>query len=667
MTIPANRPWLGLLALLALTAVAGAPDSRPQRHSGDQFFARIERDYAIFFLERNPVVGTYLGGSAVDPVLAEVDTRLRDHSAEVIAREDAGLLELRRRFRAVRPESLSASRRIDREVALAQIEFLLRQHGQRRYQERAIDTYMDEPFRGIDWQLQVLTDLGGGAYGTAAEWRRVIRRLHAIPRYLATARHQLTAGIERGNTADWRVIEAYGVEAAAANATWFARDLPALAAERLKIPEREALLAELRDAAAAAGTAYGSFRGFVLTAFHEPASAGSSPSLKPQYRVDRYAAGSEEYDWAIRNNLRLETSSARLYEESWPVVEATRTEMVALAGEIAASRGWPLAADGPATVRSVFGQLLESAPADDEALFRGYRETGERLLDYARRSGLFDVPADYRLAVIPTPEPLKASVEGAAYYPAPPLSGLGVGHFYLTATGGDRGQLRANNFSAMADLAAHEGFPGHDWHYKIMTEHRASIALIRWLVPGAVEDSSSMWQDSMAAEGWALYSEALLAEPQPGFPAGFYSPEERLYQLQGKLYRDLRVRLDTGLHTGRIGFDEAIDLYSTVVDFEPGSCHDPAVLAASESKRTSCDVARSAIFRYSRWPTQAITYRLGKEQIQALRAEAARRLGERFDAKRFHLEFMKQGTIPAGYFGTELLRKLEADTVMTTN
>jgi uncharacterized protein (DUF885 family) len=58
--------------------------------------------------------------------------------------------------------------------------------------------------------------------------------------------------------------------------------------------------------------------------------------------------------------------------------------------------------------------------------------------------------------------------------------------------------------------------------------------------------------------------------------------------------------------------------------------------------------------------TQAITYRLGKEQILALRKRAQQTLGAHFSAKRFHLEFMKQGTIPAGYFGEELLRTLRA-------
>ena len=75
----------------------------------------------------------------------------------------------------------------------------------------------------------------------------------------------------------------------------------------------------------------------------------------------------------------------------------------------------------------------------------------------------------------------------------------------------------------------------------------------------------------MAAEGWGLYAEALMAEPQPGAPNGFYTPEERLYQLQGQLYRDLRVRIDTGLHTGRIGYDDAVTSFSEIVDFLPGS------------------------------------------------------------------------------------------------
>ena len=146
---------------------------------------------------------------------------------------------------------------------------------------------------------------------------------------------------------------------------------------------------------------------------------------------------------------------------------------------------------------------------------------------------------------------------------------------------------------------------------------------------------------------------------QRGAPAGFYTPEERLYQLQGKLYRDLRVRIDTGIHTNRMSYAEAVDLFSEIVRFLPGKCSDTATVK-SEAKQASCASSERAIFRYSKWPTQAITYRLGKDEIFALRRrKLANALGERFSPKAFHLLFMKQGTIPSGYFREELLREIK--------
>jgi uncharacterized protein (DUF885 family) len=146
------------------------------------------------------------------------------------------------------------------------------------------------------------------------------------------------------------------------------------------------------------------------------------------------------------------------------------------------------------------------------------------------------------------------------------------------------------------------------------------------------------------------------AEPQPGEPNGFYTPEEHLYQLQGKLYRDLRVRIDTGIHTGRMSYADATTLFSEVVDFLPGSCAETS--GKSAAKRESCASAERAIFRYSKWPTQAITYRLGKDQIYGMREEAGKMLGAGFSLKAFHLAFMRQGTIPAGYFHDALLSEL---------
>jgi uncharacterized protein (DUF885 family) len=277
-------------------------------------------------------------------------------------------------------------------------------------------------------------------------------------------------------------------------------------------------------------------------------------------------------------------------------------------------------------------------------------------VQFARDHRMFEIPRDYRLEVVVTPPVLWSSIDGAAYYPAPPFRTTGVGRFYVTPTNGDLEKLKQNNRASIADLAAHEGFPGHDWHYKVMTQYRDAISPVRWLTPGEVEGSSSMWADSMAAEGWALYSEHLMSEPQPAAPQGFYTPEERVYELQGQLLRDLRVRIDTGIHTGRLAFDAAVDLYSQVVDFLPGACAGEGLFP---EKKASCDSAARAIFRYSKWPTQAITYQLGKQRILALRTRAGRSVPGPEGRRRFHLLFMQQGTIPPGDFEEALLADMK--------
>jgi uncharacterized protein (DUF885 family) len=637
---------------------AAAPPATPPP-TAEQQFAALEHRYVIFMLQRFPVVSTYLGGSEFDTALTDNDGRLRDYSAEALKDEDARLGEFREQFTALEPNALPPRRRIDRNVALAEIEFLLHQHQVLRHQERSLDSYVDEPFRGVDWQIQGMTSTGAATYGTESEWQAVIARTRGIPAYLAAAEKQLSAGVAAKNTPDWRMLRDHGLQAPLANAEYFSKTLPQLAGTDIASAHKDALLADLQKAGDDAAAAYKHLRAFVADTFFVNADGKDASALKPDYRADHFALGQAEYDWALHNNLRVDTTASDLFNEAEPIIVESREQMIALAREVARNHKWKAPVDGPGIVRAVFQQLSHDAPRNDNEMLEWYRKTGERLVAYARTTGLFDVPTEYKLDVTVTPPPLRSGFDGAAYYPAPPFKKTGVGRFYVTPTGNDPVALRHDhNRAAMPDLAAHEGFPGHDWHYKVMTQYKDDISPLRWITPGAVEDSSSMWQDSMAAEGWALYSEALLSEPQPSAPQGFYTPEERLYQLRGKLYRDLRVRIDTGIHIGLLQFEEAVTLFSETVDFLPGRCDDPRALQ-NPDKRASCDSARRAVTRYSRWPTQAITYRLGKDQILALRKRVQEKLGERFSAKQFHLEFMRQGTIPATYFADELLNSLQ--------
>lgn len=647
------RKLLVIALIAAMAACTTKTTQQTMNNSGDNDFKKIHDAYVVEFLRRNPTVNTYLGGSGFDALLKDVDGTLRDHSAAGLEAEDRWLGDSQKSFDGIDPNTLSANRRIDREVALAQIRYLLHQHQVRRYQERALDTYTDEPFRAIDWQLQGMTETGEKSYGTDEEWSLVAKRVGAIPRFLSVAQEQLSAGIKTNNTPDFRMLKRNGIATSEADAKYFDETLPKLAEERVTGANRNQLVTQIRDASKQAAGAYRALRDFVASTFFDDVAGNKA---KAQFSGDRFAMGEAEYDWALKNNFHIDKTAAQLYEEAWPIVEATQKEMIDLAREIGKSRGWTLPAEGPAAVRAVFDELSKDYPKSDAEMISWYRDAAFRLVDYARKTGIFDVPADYKLEVVETPPPLRASIDGAAYYPAPPFKTTGVGRFYVTPTDNDPAALKSNNRSALADLSAHEGFPGHDWYYKVMTQYKDQIGAVRWLTPGAVEDSSSMWEDSMPGEGWGLYAEALMAEPQPGAPQGAYTPEERLYQLQGKLYRDLRVRVDTGIHTGRMSYDQAVDMFSQVVDFLPGSCGGSGL---KDDKTASCKSAEGAIFRYSKWPTQAITYRLGKDQIYALREEASKLLGDRFSAKTFHLLFIKQGTIPSGYFREELLREIQ--------
>ncbi len=628
-------------------------------------YRAIEERYFVEFLKRNPVVATYLGGDAYRPDLADLAGNLRDLSPAALESECRfydSILEDLEDLPAISTAPVKDDE-VDRLVVEAQIRFMLHQVRDRRYHLRSLDTYSIEAFRGVDWQIQGMTDLSGGHYGTEAEWRQVVRRVRAIPRYLEIARANLELGARAGETPDWRMIERDGFKTCASNAEYFRKELPELAERYLDgKPYRAAIVKELSDAGARAGDAFSAFRGALASIYYEPGSVapeGGAPPrdlLRPEFRADRFAMGEAEYDWALRNNIAQTETAAQLFAYAEGIVKKTEEEMVRVAIEVSGKRGlgieWGTPEKDRAGVRAVMAKLGEDAPKDDAELTGWYRDACFRLVAYGREQALFDVPTEYKLDVVETPPVLLSSIDGAAYYPAPPFKKTGVGRFYVSPTGNDPAKLRANNRASIADLSAHEGFPGHDWDYQFMRMHPERIGKVRWLTPGAVEDSSSMWEDSMRTEGWALYSEALMAEPKPGKPHGFYSPEERLYQLQGQLLRDVRVRVDTAIHTGRMSFDQAADYFAAHVDFFPEA---RAKAASDADARASLETAEGAMFRYSKWPTQAITYHLGKRSILELRADVEKIQGAAFDLRAFHERVLGSGTIPIAYLREQIL------------
>lgn len=126
-------------------------------------------------------------------------------------------------------------------------------------------------------------------------------------------------------------------------------------------------------------------------------------------------------------------------------------------------------------------------------------------------------------------------------------------------------------------------------------------------------------------EGWATYLEEAMLQ------AGFFDELPRvreLIQIFG-IFRAARVPADVWLQTGEMGVQEVVDYWLPRVPY------------------LDVDVARvDAEIYLRRPPGYGIGYTIGKLQMERLLADRKRQLGEDFDLRQFHDDFMAAGRLP---------------------
>ena len=168
-------------------------------------------------------------------------------------------------------------------------------------------------------------------------------------------------------------------------------------------------------------------------------------------------------------------------------------------------------------------------------------------------------------------------------------------------------------------LTAHEARPGHELQFDSMLEHGVSLARVRYSF------------NSTNVEGWGLYSEYLI-EP--------YMPEEgKLISLDYRLHRAARAFLDPELQAGKITTADAF----RVLEQDVVLSH---ALAEEEVER----------FTY-RMPGQANSYFYGYTRLIALREEAEKALGPKFNQKNFHDFILAQGLLPPDLMRTAVMEQ----------
>jgi uncharacterized protein (DUF885 family) len=200
----------------------------------------------------------------------------------------------------------------------------------------------------------------------------------------------------------------------------------------------------------------------------------------------------------------------------------------------------------------------------------------------------------------------------------PPEEGNNAPHYVAGALDGSRAgyfEANTNNLASwprwsIEALFLHEAVPGH--HLQIargqeipdlpMLRHRSG--------------------NYAFTEGWALYAEGL------GSQLGLYAdPYSWFGRLSLDSLRACRLVVDTGLHSFGWSRSQAIDYLIEHAQLERG-------------------FAEAEVDRYIVWPGQATAYKVGEQEILALREQARTQLGARFDIRRFHNAVIDHGPLP---------------------
>lgn len=193
-----------------------------------------------------------------------------------------------------------------------------------------------------------------------------------------------------------------------------------------------------------------------------------------------------------------------------------------------------------------------------------------------------------------------------AFYFPPALDGSRPGVFFMNTvdpTGWGRFEIECTSF--------HEGIPGH--HLQIAIAQELGDRVPSFRQHGYIAAFS---------EGWGLYTERLADE------MGLYSsPLDRMGMLSADSMRACRLVVDTGMHA-------------------LGWSRDDAIAYMTENSPMSLHSITEEVDRYIVMPGQALSYMIGRLEIERLRAGAEATLGDRFDIKGFHDTVIGSASVP---------------------
>jgi uncharacterized protein (DUF885 family) len=331
----------------------------------------------------------------------------------------------------------------------------------------------------------------------------------------------------------------------------------------------------------------------------------------PQSRAD-FRLPPEVYA-ITREELGLDYTPAELARLAHRSFTEIQGEMQKLATKIAQDRHLPSSG-----YRDVIRVLKKDQLAGDQILPH-YQQRLADIEAILRREHLITLPDRPAIIAIAT---AAETAQQPAPHMRPPrmINNQGErGQFVLPmGTTGEGGKsLKYDDFTFAAaswTLISHEARPGHELQFDAMVERGVSLARAMFAF------------NSTNVEGWGLYSEWFMLP---------YMPDDgKLISLQLRLLRAARAFLDPELQEGKVTPKQAMKILENDV-------------VVSEAFATE-EVDR---FTFG-MPGQAGSYFDGFTRLLAIRTDAEKALGAKFNVLRFHDFILSQGLLPPN-----LLRK----------
>ena len=514
----------------------------------------------------------------------DFNDRLEDASLAAIGRRDGETKAFLAELDAIPKEALTEADRTDAEILRTQL-------------VEAIDSVrLGEPLLTLNADSGFHTEFmlmhRGMPFQGVKDYENYLARLVAFPGWMDQHVERMRAGLARGITVPKATLA--GVETSIAPLASGSPEAHPVYEPFTRFPatlredDKARLAARAKEVIATQVIpAYARFLAFMQKDY----VSGSRETIAATALPD----GDAFYRFQIRSFTSLDLDPKEVHELGRKEVERIRGEMKAV-----------IAKTGFRGDLAAFQKFLRTDP-------RFYAKTPEALLKEAsyiakrmdaRLPSLFGQLPRQPYGVQPVPAALAPKYTSGRYSGSPKNS-TEPGWYWVNTFA-----LETRPLYNLEALTLHEAVPGHHLQGALARENDDVRPFRRYSYISAY------------GEGWGLYSEWL------GIEAGFYTdPYSDFGRLGYEAWRASRLVVDTGIHAFGWTRQQAIDY-----------------LAANTS--LPVHEATTETDRYISWPGQALSYYIGYLKIRALRAEAERELGDRFDRRAFHDEILRHGSVP---------------------